>query len=160
MWSFLFRANIGGRLAGGATGRVMEGDEGRGRWCARASLVSRVFSRPVDRWLRSFSVHPSRYHGFQLLAHPPTPLGLSRGPGRSSWATRGLVAFRGPERSDRGWKGCFVEITLEKRRRGLWICEMCHDFDGTCVLCVSCVSLFWYYDNARVFVMRIDIARQ
>jgi hypothetical protein len=37
--------------------------------------------------------------------------------GRSSWATRDLVALRGPERSDRGWRGCFVEMTLEKRRR-------------------------------------------
>jgi hypothetical protein len=51
-------------------------------------------------------------------------------------------------------------MTLEKRRRGFWICEMCHGFDGTCVFCVSCVSLFWYYDNARVFVMRIDIGKK
>jgi hypothetical protein len=33
----------------------------------------------------------------------------------------------------------------------------CGEYDGTCVFCVSCVSLFWYYDNARGFVMRIDI---
>jgi hypothetical protein len=30
-------------------------------------------------------------------------------------------------------------------------------FDGTCVFRVSCVSLFWYYDNVRVFMMRVDI---
>jgi hypothetical protein len=47
------------------------------------------------------------------------------GPWRSNWATRGLVALRGPERSDHVlWRGCFVEGTLEKRRRGFWICEM------------------------------------
>jgi hypothetical protein len=51
-------------------------------------------------------------------------------------------------------------MTFEKRRRGFSMCEMCRRFDGTCVFCVSCVSLFWYYDNARVFVMRVDIGTQ
>jgi hypothetical protein len=41
-----------------------------------------------------------------------------------------------------------------------FVAEMCYGFGGTCVfLCVLSLLVlgFWYYDNARVFVMRIDI---